>query len=216
MRECVLHCASSDACVAGLEERRCCSVNMKWWVLIWFEKARIDFGASQLCCTDFGDCSEQLRVITQLRRSTSEAMLAQTVKKFVRSKGRLSKSASNRFDREANFFGCAFDQMENEFVWALCVEAERRERIGGEVAEVCCDDDFRTAPNGRGDNVAIVEVGESDTTGERFVACDEAIDGACIDCSSERFEFCFFDVRLVAAEAMHPFAMDVFSPTRAK
>ena len=62
---------------------------------------------------------------------------------------------------------------------------------------------------------AFVGIGERELSDAPFVACDEAIENACIDVVSKRGEF-FGDVRLVVTEAGHPLEMDFLRPSCAE
>ena len=74
-----------------------------------------------------------------------------------------------------DFVVCGVNQVLNEVIGALGLDAEWAQDSVGEVPKVVCDDYLGAAADGCGDDMAVVFVGEFDCFDEGLIRGDEAV-----------------------------------------
>jgi len=114
-----------------------------------------------------------------------------------------------------DFVVCGLEQVVDEVVRALCFDVESVQGAVGEVPKVVCDDYLGAAEDGRGDNVAVVFVGQFDSFDERLIPGDEAVGYGCDHELAGSFEAAWIELGVRSDDAGDHLVEDGFGPPSA-
>jgi len=107
-------------------------------------------------------------------------------------------------------------QMGDEFVRMLSVDAVRRERCVGEVVEIVSHDHISTGPDGGGQHVAVIRIGQAERRDQVLVSADKAVPHMGVHQLPRTFQLLSSQIGPLLQYAANPLVVDLVRPLRAE